>query len=71
MKELDLVLLSHGGEEKAVEAEEDQKLGNPLLLRRALDHTGPASLPLGSRSSVATIRAPRTTQPAPTRKAAW
>jgi len=38
MKELGLVLLSHGGEEKAVEAEEDQKLGNPLLLRRALDH---------------------------------
>jgi predicted TIM-barrel fold metal-dependent hydrolase len=38
MKQLDLILLSHGGEEKAVEAEEDQKLGNPLLLRRALDH---------------------------------
>ena len=38
MKELDLILLSHGGEEKAVEAEEDQKLGNPLLLRRALDN---------------------------------
>jgi predicted TIM-barrel fold metal-dependent hydrolase len=38
MKELNLILLSHGGEEKAVEAEEDQKLGNPLLLRRALDH---------------------------------
>ena len=38
MKELGLVLLSHGGEEKAVEAEEDQKLGNPLLLRRPLDH---------------------------------
>lgn len=38
MKELDLILLSHGGEEKAVEAEADQKLGNPLLLRRALDH---------------------------------
>ncbi len=38
MKQLDLVLLSHGGEEKAVEAEEDQKLGNPLLLRRALGH---------------------------------
>lgn len=37
MKELGLVLLSHGGEEKAVEAKEDQKLGNPLLLRRALD----------------------------------
>ena len=38
MKELDLALLSHGGEEKAVEAEEDQKLGNPLLLRRPLEH---------------------------------
>jgi len=38
MKELDLILLSHGGEEKAVEAREDQKLGNPLLLRRPLDH---------------------------------
>lgn len=38
MKELDLILLSHGGEEKAVQAEEDQKLGNPLLLRRALAH---------------------------------
>jgi predicted TIM-barrel fold metal-dependent hydrolase len=38
MKELNLILLSHGGEEKAVEAEEDQKLGNPVLLRRALDH---------------------------------
>ena len=38
MKELGLVLLSHGGEEKAVEAEEDQKLGNPLLLRRPLEH---------------------------------
>ncbi len=36
LKELDLVLLSHGGEEKAVRAEEDQKLGNPLLLRRPL-----------------------------------
>jgi predicted TIM-barrel fold metal-dependent hydrolase len=38
MRDCDLILLSHGGEEKAVEAEEDQKLGNPLLLRRALDH---------------------------------
>jgi uncharacterized protein len=38
MRELNLILLSHGGEEKAVEAKEDQKLGNPLLLRRALDH---------------------------------
>ncbi|HXD32152.1 MAG TPA: hypothetical protein VN643_13600 [Pyrinomonadaceae bacterium] len=37
MKECNLVLLSHGGEEKAVEAEEDQRLGNPLLLRKALD----------------------------------
>jgi hypothetical protein len=38
MSRLGLVLLSHGGDEKAVEAEEDQRLGNPLLLRRALDH---------------------------------
>ncbi len=38
MRELNLVLLSHGGEEKAVEAQEDQRFGNPLLLRRALDH---------------------------------
>lgn len=38
MKERGLILLSHGGEEKAVEAKEDQRLGNPLLLRRALDH---------------------------------
>jgi predicted TIM-barrel fold metal-dependent hydrolase len=38
MKQLGLVLLSHGGEEKAVEAEEDQRMGNPLLLRRPLDH---------------------------------
>src|ERR1051325_2489342 len=38
MKRLGLVLLSHGGEEKAVEAEEDQRFGNPLLLRRALEH---------------------------------
>jgi hypothetical protein len=38
MKRLGLVLLSHGGEEKAVEAEEDQRFGNPLLLRRPLDH---------------------------------
>lgn len=38
MRQLGLVLLSHGGEEKAVEAEEDQRLGNPLLLRRPLDH---------------------------------
>jgi len=38
MKDLDVVLLSHTGEEKAVEAQEDQKLGNPLHLRRPLDH---------------------------------
>jgi predicted TIM-barrel fold metal-dependent hydrolase len=38
MRQLNLILLSHGGEEKAVQAEEDQKLGNPLRLRRALDH---------------------------------
>jgi predicted TIM-barrel fold metal-dependent hydrolase len=38
MRELNLILLSHGGEERAVQAKEDQKLGDPLLLRRALDH---------------------------------
>jgi mannonate dehydratase len=38
MKELGLVLLSHTGSEFAVHASEDQELGNPLRLRRALDH---------------------------------
>ena len=37
MRRLDMVLLTHAGEEKAVEAEADQSLGNPLLLRRPLD----------------------------------
>lgn len=37
MKQHRMILLSHGGEEQAVEAEEDQKLGNPLLLRKPLD----------------------------------
>lgn len=32
-----MILLTHVGEEQAVEAEEDQKLGNPLLFRRPLD----------------------------------
>ncbi|MGE0709910.1 MAG: amidohydrolase family protein [Planctomycetota bacterium] len=36
--ELGLTLLSHTGEEQAVDAEEAQELGNPLRLRRALDH---------------------------------
>lgn len=38
MKEHGMILLSHTGEEQAVEAQEDQRLGNPLLLRPALDH---------------------------------
>jgi len=38
MKEHGMILLSHTGEEQAVEAAEDQRLGNPLLLRRALEH---------------------------------
>lgn len=38
MRERDLILLAHAGREEAVDAEEDQRLGNPLLLRRALDH---------------------------------
>jgi predicted TIM-barrel fold metal-dependent hydrolase len=33
-----MVLLSHTGLEQAVDAERDQELGNPLRLRRALDH---------------------------------
>jgi predicted TIM-barrel fold metal-dependent hydrolase len=37
MKEHNMILLSHGGEEQAVDAEEDQELGNPLRLRKPLD----------------------------------
>lgn len=37
MAELKLVLITHAGEEQAVEAEEAQELGNPLRLRRPLD----------------------------------
>ncbi len=37
MKELGMTLLTHAGEEKAVEAEGDQRFGNPLLLRRPLE----------------------------------
>lgn len=37
MVERRMVLLTHVGEEQAVEAEEDQRLGNPLLFRRPLD----------------------------------
>jgi hypothetical protein len=37
MKRLDLVLLSHGGDEAAVGAGAGQALGNPLRLRAALD----------------------------------
>lgn len=37
MKEHKMILLSHGGEEQAVEAKEDQELGNPLRLRKPLD----------------------------------
>jgi mannonate dehydratase len=37
LAELKLPLLTHGGLEKAVEADEAQKLSNPLRLRRALD----------------------------------
>ncbi|MBL8425140.1 MAG: amidohydrolase family protein [Candidatus Accumulibacter phosphatis] len=34
----DLPLISHAGEEKAVHGGDQQAFGNPLLLRRALDH---------------------------------
>jgi len=37
LAEHDIALLTHAGEEQAVEADEDQELGNPLRLRRALD----------------------------------
>jgi len=37
MKEHSMILLSHAGEEQAVEAAEDQRLGNPLRLRKPLD----------------------------------
>ena len=36
LKQLDLTLITHAGEEQAVHAEEAQELGNPLRLRRAL-----------------------------------
>jgi mannonate dehydratase len=35
---LKVPLISHAGEEKAVHSEERQRLGNPLKLRRALEH---------------------------------
>jgi mannonate dehydratase len=38
MVKLGLPLLTHAGEEKAVEAEEAQRFGNPLHLRRPLEH---------------------------------
>jgi uncharacterized protein len=37
MKEFDMVLLSHAGEEDAVQVEKFTPLGNPLLLRKPLD----------------------------------
>jgi len=37
MAEHKMILLSHGGEEQAVDAAEDQELGNPLRLRKPLD----------------------------------
>ncbi len=37
LKRYDMALLTHVGEEQAVEAKEDQALGNPLRFRRALD----------------------------------
>ncbi len=37
LAELDVTILTHGGEEQAVQLDELQRLGNPLRLRRALD----------------------------------
>lgn len=38
MARLNMPLLSHAGDEHAVDGDDYQRLGNPLLLRRALDH---------------------------------
>ena len=38
LKNLDLPLITHAGMERAVRVGDRQHLGNPLLLRRALDH---------------------------------
>jgi len=38
MKTLDMTLITHVGEEKAVEGDEFQAYGNPLLFRKALEH---------------------------------
>jgi hypothetical protein len=38
MAEYKMILLSHAGDEQAVEADEDQRLGNPLLLRKPLGY---------------------------------
>ncbi len=38
MHELGMILLTHGGVEAAVDAAEDQALGNPQRLQRALEH---------------------------------
>ncbi|MBP7652519.1 hypothetical protein KA977_03795 [Candidatus Dependentiae bacterium] len=37
MKKYNMILISHTGKEEAVDSEENQKLGNPLLLKLALD----------------------------------
>lgn len=37
MKEKGMTLITHTGDEKAVEGDEFQKLGNPLIFRKALD----------------------------------
>ena len=37
MKQHNMILLTHAGEEQAVEAQEDQRLGNPLKLRKPLN----------------------------------
>lgn len=41
MKEYGMTLITHTGDEKAVEGEEFQKLGNPLVFRKALDQGVP------------------------------
>jgi mannonate dehydratase len=38
LRELDIPLITHAGMERAIPVGDRQALGNPLLLRRALDH---------------------------------
>ncbi len=57
MKEHKMILLSHGGEEQAVQAEEDQELGNPLPTAQTTGHGHPRHY--RSRGQSRQLRRPR------------